>query len=109
VLTSRDISSLVIDRLCDQARGGDVAVPCGCFDFAARRGQAPTSILSALFKQVVGGLEGIPVEISQAYEDQKRVIGGRGPQLSDIVKHGADYLLRNETPLCFASSNGSKE
>jgi len=33
-----------------------------------------------------GGLEGIPEGILKAYEDQKRVIGGRGPQLSDIAK-----------------------
>jgi len=86
VLTGRDASSLVIDRLCDQARGQNVAVACFYMDFAARREQHPTSILGALLKQVVGGLEGIPEGILKAYEDQKRVIGGRGPQLSDIAK-----------------------
>ena len=43
-------------------------------------------MLGALLKQVVGGLEEIPGEVSQAYEDQKKVIGGRGPQLSDLAK-----------------------
>jgi len=86
VLTSRDVSSLVIDRLCDQARGQNVAVACFYFDFAARKEQSPTSMLGAMVKQVLGGLEEVPREISQAYEDQKKVIGGRGPQLSDVAK-----------------------
>ena len=86
MLTSRDISSLVIDSLCDQAGGQNVAVACFYFDFAAQREQSSTSILGALLKQVVSGLEGIPKEIAQAYEDQKMVIGGRAPRLSDIVK-----------------------
>jgi len=86
VLTSRDVSSLVIDWLCDQARGRNVAVACVYFDFAARREQSSIRILGALLKQVVGGLGEIPEEISEAYEDQKKVIGGRGPQLSDIAE-----------------------
>ena len=35
VLTSLGDSSLVIDSLCDQARGQSVAVTCFYFDFAA--------------------------------------------------------------------------
>ena len=85
MLTSRDVSSLVIDSLCDQAKEQNAAVACFYFDFAAQKEQSPTSMLGALLKQVVGGLEGVPVEIAQAYKDQKRVIGGRGPGLSDIL------------------------
>ena len=86
MLTGRNVSSLVIDRLCDQARGQNVAVACFYFDFAARKEQPSTNVLGALLKQVVGGLEEMPEEIVRAYEDQKKVIGGRGPQLSDIAK-----------------------
>jgi len=86
VLKNRGVSSLVIDRLCDQAREQNVAVACFYFDFAARREQSPTSMLGALLKQILGGVEEIPREISRAYEDQKMVIGGRGPGLSDISK-----------------------
>ena len=85
MLTSHDISSLVIDNLCNQAKGQNVAVTCFYFDFAAQKEQSPTSMLGSLLKQVVGGMEGVPVEIAEAYEDQKKVIGGRGPGLSDIV------------------------
>ena len=85
-LTNRDVSSLVIDRLCDQARGQNVAVACFYFDFAAQREQPSTSMLGALLKQVVSGMEEMPGEIAKAYEDQKTVIGGRRPDLSDILK-----------------------
>ena len=86
VLTSRDVSSLVIDRLCDQARGQEAAVACFYFDFAAQREQSSTSMLGALLKQVVSGLGEVPGEIAKAYEDQKKVIGGRRPELSDSLE-----------------------
>ena len=48
--------------------------------------QSLTNMLGALLKQVVGELKRVPGEISQAY-DQKKVIGGGRPQLSDITKN----------------------
>ena len=86
MLTSRNISSLMVDSLCDQARGKNVAVACFYFNFAAQKEQSPTSMLGSLLKQVVAGLGEVPEEITKAYEDQKKVIGGRAPQLPDIVK-----------------------
>jgi len=86
VLTSRNDSSLVIDRLCDRAQGQNVGVACFYFDFAAQKEQSSTSMLGALLKQVVSGLGEVPGEIMKAYEDQKKVIGGRRPELSDILK-----------------------
>jgi len=86
LLTSRDVSSLVVDSLCDQARERNLPVACFYFDFANQKEQSPTGMLGAILKQVVGGLAEVPVEIAQTYEDQGKVIGGRGPQLADIVK-----------------------
>ena len=86
VLTGRGVSSLVVDRLCDQARGQSTAVACFYFDFAARKEQSAPSMLGSLLKQVVGGMEKIPEEISEAFKEQKKVIGGRGLRLPDIVK-----------------------
>jgi len=86
VLTGHDVSSVVVDRLCDQARGQNTAVACFYFDFAARKEQPATGMLGSLLKQVVGGMETIPEEISEAFQDQKKVIGGRRLQLPDIVK-----------------------
>ena len=86
MLTSRDVSSLVIDSLCDRAREQNAAVACFYFDFAAQKEQSSVSVLGALLKQVVRGLEEVPEELAQAYGMQEKVIGGRGPQLADIVK-----------------------
>ena len=86
MLTSRDVSSLVIDNLCNQASGQNFTVSCFYFDFAAQNEQSPTTILGSLLKQLVFGLDEIPEEISEAYEGRKNSIGGQGPQMSDILK-----------------------
>ena len=86
VLTEHDFSSLVVDRLCDQSRGKNTAVTCFYLDFAARKEQSVTSILGSLLRQVVGGMEKVPEEIIQVFQEQKKVIGGRRLQLPDIVK-----------------------
>ena len=100
MLTSRDVSSLVIDSLCDRAREGNAAVACFYFDFAAQKEQSSTSMLGALLKQVVGGLGEVPGEILKAYEDQKMVIGGRAPRLSDIVKMLQTTSSEKRTFIC---------
>jgi len=84
-LTTCDVSSLVVDKLCDKARGRNVAVACFYFDFASQKEQSPACVLGALLKQVVSGMEKVPEE-SQAYKGQKNVAGGLRPQLADIVK-----------------------
>jgi len=86
MLTSRDGSSLVVDRLCDQTRGQNTAVACFYFDFAARNEQSATSMLGSLLKQVISGMERVPGEISRALKEQKKAVSGRKPQLGDIVK-----------------------
>ena len=90
----------MIDKLCDQARGRKVAVACFYFDFAARKEQLSANMLGALLKQVVSGLEEIPEEIAQAYEDHKNAIDGRGPQLTDIVKMLQTTTSRKPTFIC---------
>ena len=100
VLRSCDVSSLVIDSLCDQASSQKVAVACFYFDFAAQKEQSLASMLGALLKQVVSGLEEMPEEIVQAFEDQKTVIGGRGPQLADIVEMLRTTSSRKPTFIC---------
>jgi len=86
VLTSSDASSLVVDRLCDKAREENIAVACFYVDFAAREEQSPTNMLGSLLKQIVGGSERIPEEIRQTFQDHKKVIGGRGLRVPEIVK-----------------------
>ena len=100
VLTSCDVSSLVIDKLCDRAGGRDTTVACFYFDFAARKDQSPTSVLGALLKQLICGLEEIPNRISRAYRSQKSAIGGREPQLADSVKMLQDITSETPTFIC---------
>ena len=100
MLTSCDVSSLVIDKLCDQARGRRVAVACFYFDFAAQKEQSSASMLGAVLKQVVSGLDEVPKEIAQAYNDHKKVIDGRGLQLADIVKMLQTTASKRPTFIC---------
>ena len=100
LLTSCDFSSLVIDWLCDQARGGKVTIGCFYFDFAAQKEQSSASMLGAVLKQVVSGLEEIPREIAQAYEDHKKVIDGQGLRLGDIVKMLQTTASEKPTFIC---------
>ena len=86
MLISCDASSLVVDKLCDQARRHNIAVSCFYFDFAVRKEQSAASMLGSLVKQMINGMERIPEEISRAFQEQKKTIGGCRPQLVDIAK-----------------------
>ena len=99
-LTNRDVSSLVIDTLCDEAGEHNATVACFYFDFAAQKDQSPANTMGALLKQVVGGLEEIPEEISRAYRKQKKALGGRGPRLSDLVKMLQTTSSKERTFIC---------
>jgi len=88
-LTCHHVSSLVVDRLCDRSRGQNgqnTTVTCFYFDFATRKEQSAIAMLGSLLKQIVSGMEAIPEDISRAFQEQKRAIGGREPQLLNIVK-----------------------
>jgi len=100
MLIGHDVSSLVVDRLCDQARGQNTAVTCFYFDFAARKEHSVVNMLGSLLKQVVGGMERIPEEVSGAFQDQKKVIGGRRPRLPDVVKMLQTITSSQRTFVC---------
>jgi len=100
VLTSSDASSLVVDRLCDRAREENIAVACFYVDFAAREEQSPTNMLGSLLKQIVGGLERIPEEIRETFRDHKKVIGGRGLRVPEIVKMLQTVTALRPTFIC---------
>ena len=100
VLTRCDNSSLVVDRLCDQTKGQNIAIACFYFDFAARKEQSATSALGSLLKQMISGMERIPEEILRAFQEQKKAIGGRAPQLVDIVKMLQAIVSSQPTFMC---------
>jgi len=90
----------VIDTLGDWARGRNAAVACFYFDFAAQKEQSPMSVLGCLLKQVVCGLEEIPVKIAKAFQGQKNIIGGRRLEQSEIVEMLQDISSSRSTFIC---------
>ena len=100
VLMSRGTSSLVVDRLYDMSQDQNIAVACFYADFAAREEQSPINILGSLLKQIVGGLERIPDEICQTFQDHKKVIGGRELQVPEIVQMLQDTTSLLPTYIC---------
>ena len=86
MLTTCEDSSLVVDRLSDQTRGENEAVTCFYFNFAARKEHSAISVLGSLVKQMISGMEWFPEEIWQAFQEQKKTLGGCRPQLVDIAK-----------------------
>jgi len=64
----------------------NIAISCFYVDFAAREEQTPANILGSLLKQIVGGLEKVPDEISRTFQGYKKVIGGRKLRVARIVK-----------------------
>ena len=100
VLTSCDISSMVIDNLCSQSGERNTTIACFYFDFAAQNEQSPASVLGSLLKQLVFGLEEIPEEISEAYRNRKNAIGGQGLRISDILKMLQITCARKRAFIC---------
>ena len=100
VLTGRDVSSLVVGRLCDQAGRQDTVVTCFCLDFAARKEQSATSMLGSLLKKVVNGMERISEQISRGFQEHTKAIGGRALRLPDIVKMLQSVTSSQPTFIC---------
>ena len=80
------VSSQLVDRLCHQARGQNPTVTCFYFDFAVQNEQSATDILGSLLKQIVSGMETVPEDILRAFQEGKKAISGKGPQVTNIVK-----------------------
>ena len=83
-LTARNASSLVIDRLCDQAGGRDIAVAGFYCDFLAQQEQTITSMIGAILKQLVGRGD-ISKDVRDAFRKAQREFGGRGLLLADML------------------------
>jgi len=96
----KDTSSLVVDRLCDKVKEQNTAVACFYVDFAAREEQSPTNILGSLLKQIVGGLEKIPDEIRETFQEYKKVIGGRGLRVPEILEMLQTVTSLRRTFIC---------
>jgi len=84
----------VIDSLCDQAAGKDVAVVGLYCDFLAQQEQSTTNMLGAILKQLASR-GGIPEHIREAFQKAKREFGGRGLRLPAVV----EFLKKTTTSL----------
>jgi len=100
LLIGCDNSSLVIDKLCDEAAEEDTAVTCFYFDFAARNEQSPINMLGSLLRQLVSGLEEIPKVVVRGFRNEKNIIGGRGLQISRILKMFQTITATKRTFIC---------
>ena len=94
---------MVIDTLGDgtgEAEEQGIAVACFYFDFAAQKEQSAASMLGALLKQVVSGMDPIPEEIVDMFQKQKKIIGGRKLRLPEIVRLMGNLSSSQRTFIC---------
>ena len=87
----------MIDTLCDTFDGENVAVACVYCDFHAHREQSATSVLAALLKQLVAGVEPIPEPIKKAFDRAKTKVDGRAlglPEIHEILTKSISSLQR---------------
>jgi len=79
----QNTSSLVVDSLCDQVGGEDIAVAALYYDFSAHQEQTIINVMGSILKQLVG--RGIPKHIREVFQKGKGEIGGRGLRLADLM------------------------
>ena len=85
MLTNGKISSLVIDTLCEQAQGHNIAVLFLYCDYQARKDQSAVNMVGGLLRQVVLGETGTPREIQSAFKGPGRG-GGKCLRLPDMLE-----------------------
>ena len=100
LLIGYDDSSLVIDKLCDEAVEEDPTVAGFYFDFAARNEQSPVNMLGSLLRQLVSGQDEIPEAIVKDFRKERRSIGGRGVQVPGILKMFQTIAAKRRTFIC---------
>ena len=83
-LTTRNTSSLVIDKLYDQASKQNLAVACLYCDFLAQQEQTITNMMGAILKQLVSRGD-IPNGVRRALQEGKEA-GGRRLLLADLAR-----------------------
>ena len=97
LLIGCDDSSLVIDKLCDEAVEEDPTVAYFYFDFTARNEQSPVNMLGSLLSQLVSGQGEIPEVIARDFRKAKM---SRGPQVSGILRMFREITATRRTFIC---------
>ena len=75
----------MIDNLCDQAGGENIAVVGLYCDFLTQQEQSTTTMLGAILKQI-SSRGGVPRHIREAFQKSKKEFGGRRLRLPDMVE-----------------------
>ena len=78
-------SSLVIDTLCKEVTGDNVAIAYVYCDFQVRGEQSARSVLGSVLRQVVGALALVPDEVRGAFEQARRQVDASEPRLPEIL------------------------
>jgi len=78
-------SSLVIDKLYDQAMGENIAIACLYCDYLVQQEQTTTNMIGAVLKQLLEKVD-IPKDLRRAFQEGKKVAGGRRLLLPDLVR-----------------------
>ena len=84
MLTSCNVSSLVVDKLCDPARRQSIVVYF-YLHRASQEEQSLTDVLGSLMKQLVNGLDNIPREVLDVFREEKVGVGGRALRFAQIA------------------------
>jgi len=82
---ANNISSLVIDWLCDQVGDRDIAVAGLYCDYLAQEQHSATNMLGAILRQLLER-GGVPSSLRHAFRKAKSGFGGRALQLLDLVE-----------------------
>ena len=77
---------MVIETLCHQNVGKQVAVAGLYCDYTAHKEQSMVHMLGAILKQVVSGWEHIPEEIEAAFQKSKSELDGRELESAEILR-----------------------
>jgi len=89
----------VIDTLCDQIKGNNIAVASLYCDFLGSKEQTTRNMIGALVQQLVRALETVPAEINGAFKKAKRE--SRGLRVSDVIRLlRATIALLDRTFIC---------
>ena len=81
---ANNISSLVVDHLCDEPGEENIAIAGFYCDFRDQYEQTTTNIMGAILKQLVVREE-VLEHVKTAFNKAKMKVGGRGLRLPDMV------------------------
>jgi len=85
MLTRNCVSSLVIDTLCEQACGQNIAILSLYCDYQAQKDQSAVNMIGSLVRQVALGAVGMVGEIRDAFEKSRRG-GGKSLRLPEMLE-----------------------